>query len=124
MTQISMDGVFLFIGIACLALFLVNLFAASFDRDRIAEYLGKSRSRLIDKRWDPFGPGCLGGLGMRQYRITYQDRRGRVHHAHVKTSMLGGVYLSHNKVVQDVPKMTPEEEKAALRKRLEELEGE
>jgi len=107
-----------------LALGFIPLIAATSDCGRIEDYLRKSRGRLIDKRWDPLGPGCLSGYGMRQYQITYEDRRGRVHQANVKTSMLGGVYLSRNKVIQNTPKMTAEEEKAVLRKRLEELENE
>jgi hypothetical protein len=58
----------------------------------------------------------------RIYEIVYRDGDGSVHRAHVKTSMMSGVYLTNDRVVEDVPKLSVEDEKEALRKRLAELE--
>ena len=76
----------------------------------------------IDKSWDPFGPGWFGEKDSRIYEIVYRDRDGRVHRDHVKTSMMSGVYLTNDRIVEDRPKRSVEEEKAELRRRLAELE--
>lgn len=77
---------------------------------------------MLERHWEPFGPGWFGEKDSRIYRIAYRDRDGRTHHAHVKTSMLSGVYLTDDMVVGDAPRNSVEEEKARLRRRLEELE--
>ena len=101
-----------------------RLFAGAFDGERVEDYLREIGCELIDKSWDPFGPGWFGEKNSRIYEIVYRDTDGRVHRAHVKTSMMGGVYLTNDHIVQDLSTRSVEEEKAALRKRLAELERE
>lgn len=110
--------IFLFLGL------ILRLIAGEFDGDRVERYVRDMGGELIDKSWAPFGPGWFGEKDARIYEIVYRDREGRVHRAHVKTSMLSGVYLTHDRIVQDQPPRSVDEEKAALRKRLAELERE
>lgn len=100
----------------------IRLIAGAFDGQRVERYIRKRGWRLLDKRWAPFGPGWFGTKGARLYEIVYRDRGGRVHRAHVKTSMLSGVYLTNDRIVQEAPKRSIEDEKTVLRKRLVELE--
>lgn len=102
---------------------LIRFVAGSFDGDRVEKYVRDMGCELIDKSWDPFGPGWFGEKDSRIYEIVYRDREGRVHRAHVKTSMMSGVYLTNDHVVEDRPERSVEEEKAELRRRLVELEG-
>ncbi|HWL53992.1 MAG TPA: hypothetical protein VNQ90_16240 [Chthoniobacteraceae bacterium] len=111
----------LIIGFVILAV-VIRLVAGSFDGDRVERYLRDNGYELIDKSWAPFGPGWYGEKDSRIYEVVYRDREGRVHRAHVKTSMWSGVYLTRDRVVEEVPKPSIEEEKAALKRRLAELE--
>ncbi len=99
-----------------------RLIAGSFDGERVERYIREIGGELIDRSWDPFGPGWFGDKASRIYQIVYRDRDGRTHRAHVKTSMLSGVYLTNDQVVEDAPPRSIEEEKARLKKRLAELE--
>lgn len=101
----------------------IRLLAGSFDGERVEKYVRDMGCELIDKSWDPFGLGWFGEKDSRIYEIVYRDREGRVHRAHVKTSMMSGVYLTNDHVVEDRPELSVEEEKAELRRRLAELEG-
>ena len=101
-----------------------RLIAGSFDGERVEQYLRERDCELIDKSWDPFGPGWFGEKDSRIYEVVYRDRDGRVHRAHAKTSMMSGVYLTNDRIVEDRPIRSVEEEKAELKKRLAELEGE
>ena len=111
----------IFIGFIVVAV-LIRLAAGSFDGERVEQYIRDMDCELIDKSWDPFGPGWFGEKESRIYEIVYRDRDGRVHRAHVKTSMLSGVYLTNDRIIEDKPKLSVEDEKAALQKRLAELE--
>ena len=111
----------IFVGLIVLAIFF-RLIAGSFDGDRVEKYVRDMGCELIDKSWDPFGPGWYGEKDSRIYEIVYRDRDGNVHKAHVKTSMMSGVYLTNDRIVEDKPNLSVEDEKAALRKRLAELE--
>ncbi len=113
----------IFIGFIILA-GVLRIIAGSFDGERVEEYIRDRGCELIDKSWDPFGPGWFGEKNSRIYEIVYRDRDGKVHRAHVKTSMLSGVYLTNDQIVEDKADLSVEEEKAALRKRLAELEQE
>ena len=76
-----------FIVIAIIALAIIfRLVAGSFDGERVENYVRDMGCELIDKSWDPFGPGWFGEKDSRIYEIVYRDREGRVHRAHVKTS--------------------------------------
>ena len=103
---------------------VIRLIAGSFDGRRVERYLRDMDCELIGKCWDPFGPGWFGSKYSRIYAITYRDRDGRVHRAHVKTSAMSGVYLTNDRIVEDRSKRSVEDEKAELRRRLAELEQE
>ncbi|MBL8897105.1 MAG: hypothetical protein JNM84_05735 [Planctomycetes bacterium] len=118
-----MEILVIVLGFLCFGLGL-RLLAGSLDGDRVERYVRDMGGELIDKSWAPFGPGWFGEKDSRIYEIVYRDREGGVHRAHVKTSMLSGVYLTHDRIVQDRPPRSVDEEKAALRKRLAELERE
>ncbi len=111
------------IGFIILAV-VIRLVAGSFDGERVEQYIRDMGCELIDKSWDPFGPGWFGEEESRIYEIVYRDQEGRVHRAHVKTSMMSGVYLTNDRIVEDRPTRSVEEEKAELRRRLAELENE
>jgi hypothetical protein len=123
-----MPGIVLvFAGFIVLAI-LIRLLAGSFDKDRIERYVEQRGWQLMDRSWDPFGPGWFGDKDSRIYEIVYRDRAGNVHRAHVKTSLLGGVYLTNDRIVQSPePPAPPREESLAeenrrLRQRIRELE--
>jgi hypothetical protein len=118
-----MEPFLFFIGFVILAV-VIRIIAGSFDGERVERYLHDKGFELIDRSWAPFGPGWFGEKDSRIYEIIYRDREGRVHRAHVKTSMMSGVYLTHDRVVEDTAKLSVDEEKAALRRRLAELEDE
>lgn len=122
-----MDPVTVFIGLLVVAV-VIRLLAGSFDEDRVSSYLRSKGLELVDKSWDPFGPGWFGEDDSRIYKIIYRDRSGRLHRAHVKTSMLSGVYLTNDEVVDADPDRKPTAEEALreenqyLRNRIRELE--
>jgi|GEM_PF-2086691 len=118
-----MEAAILVVGIVVLAV-VIRVFAGSFDGERVGQYIRDMGGELIDKSWDPLGPGWFGENDSRIYEIVYRDREGRVHKAHVKTSMMSGVYLTHDRIIGNGSQLSVEEEKAALRKRLTELEHE
>jgi hypothetical protein len=100
--------------------FVVRLFAGALDGDRVEAYIHDLGGELIDRSWDPLGPGWFGEKDSRIYEIVYRDRDGRTHRAHVKTSALSGVYLTNDRIIEDAP---VEDEKARLEKRLRELDA-
>jgi hypothetical protein len=87
---------FVFIVIAI----LIRLMAGSFDGERVEAYIRENGWKLVDKSWDPFGPGWFGEKNARIYQVVYEDQQGNLHKAHVKTSMLSGVYLTNDRIVQ------------------------
>ncbi len=102
---------------------VIRLLAGSFDGERVKEHFQSKGYDLLDCSWDPLGPGWFGEKDSRIYEVVYRDGGGRVHRAHVKTSMLSGVYLTNDRIIEEAPVRSVEEEKAALRKRLAELES-
>lgn len=122
-----MEQLFIIVGFVVLAIVL-RLIAGSFDGERVERYINQNGWELVDRSWDPFGPGWFGEKDSRIYKIVYRDREGNLHHAHVKTSMLSGVYLTNDRIVAAAPPeaQTPDmalaEENMRLRKRIEELE--
>lgn len=78
-----------------------RLFAGYFDAGRVEKHIRLTGGRLLESSWEPFGPGWFGTHGARIYQIVYEDKEGRIHHAHLKTSMLGGVYLTKDIIVGD-----------------------
>lgn len=131
-----MEIFLLIVGFLVLAL-VFRLIAGSFDGERIERYVQEQGWTLVDKSWDPFGPGWFGEQDSRIYQIAYADREGNIHKAHVKTSMMSGVYLTRDVIVQPAgterresveesePTLSPEElrrENEDLRRRIAELE--
>ncbi|WP_269522758.1 hypothetical protein [Coraliomargarita parva] len=126
------------IGFIILAI-VVRLLAGSFDGGRVKDYIENTLDgELIDQSWDPLGPGWFGEKNDRIYEIVYRDRDGAVHRAHVKTSMLSGVYLTQDRIIEHArtpvikrrevsvaqAKMELEDEKVRLEARLREIEAE
>jgi hypothetical protein len=116
-----MELVIIVVGVIIFAI-VIRLIAGSFDGDRVEQYIREIGGELIDRSWDPFGPGWFGEKESRIYEIVYRDRDGRTHRAHVKTSMMSGVYLTNDRIVEDTPPRSAEEENEQLRRRLAELE--
>ena len=111
--------IFLMIGLAI----VIRLVAGSFDGDRVEQHIRDIGGELVDRSWDPFGPGWFGEKDSRIYQIIYRDRDGRLHRAHVKTAMMSGVYLTNDQVIEDSAPESIEAEKQRLRSRLAEIEN-
>ncbi len=115
------------IGFVMLAI-VIRLVAGSFDGDRVEAYVRGKGWELVDRSWNPLGPGWFGEKNARIYRIMYRDTQDNLHHAHVKTSMLSGVYLTNDEIVEHSPEShrTKEQlladENQRLKERLKELE--
>jgi hypothetical protein len=91
-----MEPSVIFIGFIILAI-IIRLISGSFDGDRVEQHIRDMGCELIDQSWDPFGPGWFGEKDSRIYEIVYRDGDGSVHRAHVKTSMMSGVYLTNDR---------------------------
>ena len=106
---------------------VIRLIAGSFDGERVESYIRQNGWELVDKSWDPFGPGWFGEEDSRIYQIVYRDKRGNLHKAHVKTSMLSGVYLTNDHLVEQAEETETEtdetlrKENQRLRNRIKEL---
>jgi len=122
-----MESAVMFIGFIILAI-AIRAVSGSFDGERVARYVAEQGWELLDRSWDPFGPGWFGEKDARIYQIVYRDCAGYVHRAHVKTSMFSGVYLTNDQIVAqpeqtDPPEqITLAEENRRLRARIRELE--
>lgn len=117
-----MDGtVILILGVIFLAI-IFRLLAGTMDHGRVEQYIRNMGGELLDKSWQPFGPGWYGEKDSRIYRIVYRDQEGRVHEAHVKTSMWSGVYLTNDRIIEDSVRSSLEEENERLKQRIAELE--
>jgi len=107
---------------------VIRLIAGSFDADRVESYIRQNGWELVDRSWDPFGPGWFGEKDSRIYQIVYRDQQGNLHRAHVKTSMLSGVYLTNDQIVEhakpppDSSQVSVRDENERLRARIRELE--
>ena len=120
-----------FVLLAIIIAFAARLIAGGFDGDRVEAYVRSRGWELVDRSWDPFGPGWFGEKDSRIYQIVYRDERGDVHRAHVKTAMFSGVYLTNDEVVErgepdPVAKEAGdvEQENTRLKERIAELEAE
>lgn len=118
--------------VAVAVVIVIRLLAGSIDTDRIGSYVRKQGGTLLSKSWDPLGPGWYGEKDSRIYKIAYRDQDGNTHEAHVKTSMLSGVYLTNDRVTKhsngpatsksvEVESLAAENER--LKRRIRELEG-
>jgi hypothetical protein len=121
-----MEAFGIFVILAVIAI-VIRLIAGSFDGERVESYISAMGGELLDRSWDPLGPGWYGEKDSRIYAIVYRDKLGRVHRAHVKTSMLSGVYLTNDEIMAEpdsrIPQESIEEEKERLQRRLAELEA-
>ncbi len=116
--------------LAIIVAFIARGIAGAFDGDRVEAYVRQRGWELVDRSWDPFGPGWFGEKDSRIYQIVYRDERGALHRAHVKTSMFSGVYLTNDEMVEqaapDASAMDAgdlEKENARLKERIAELEA-
>lgn len=100
-----MEFIGLFFIFAIIIAVLVRLAAGSFDGNRVEDYIRSMGGTLLDKSWDPFGPGWFGEKESRIYQIVYRDRAGYIHRAHVKTSAFSGVYLTNDHIIQHPPQL-------------------
>ncbi len=122
-----MEPLFVFGGFILLAI-VFRLIAGGLDGGRVEQYVRARGWELVDRRWRPFGPGWFGEKDSRIYQIVYRDCEGNLHQAHVKTSMLSGVYLTNDHLIQikspSAPLPPPDlaEENRRLRQRIQELE--
>lgn len=115
--------IIIFIGFIALAI-VARLIAGSFDASRVESYIRERGWKLIDRSWAPFGPGWFGEKNDRIYEIVYEDEDGNTHMAHVKTSLLSGVYLTNDRIVKEsANKRALESENEILKKRIAELEN-
>ena len=119
-----------FVVFAIVASLVSRLMAGGLDGDRVERYVRDQGWELVDRSWDPFGPGWFGEKNSRIYQIVYRDQRGDLHRAHVKTSMLSGVYLTRDQIVEraapdplDAAAVDLAQENAMLRERIAELEA-
>jgi len=103
---------------------VLRLFAGSLDTERIEQYVRDRGWKLIDRSWDPFGPGWFGEKSDRIYEIIFEDQQGDTHRAHAKTSLFTGVYLTNDRVVKHSARQADlESENERLKRRIAELEG-
>jgi hypothetical protein len=117
------------IGAVLLVAIGIRLLIGGIDRGRVERYIERKGGKLLDASWAPFGPGWFGEKEERIYRVVYQDQDGRRHEAHCKTSMLTGVYLTNDVVVDEresPPSTTAalQEENRRLRDEVERLKKE
>ena len=109
---------------------VVRLLAGGLDGGRVERYVRDQGWELVDRSWDPLGPGWFGEKDSRIYQIVYRDQRGDLPRAHVKTSMMSGVYLTRDQIVERAAPapLAPAagdlvQESARLRERIAELEA-
>ncbi len=118
------------IPLVLIAMLLFRLLAGSMDQGRLESYIADKGWTLVDRHWEPFGPGWFGEKDSRIYRITYRDEEGALYEAHAKTSMMSGVYLTNERLIrarttaEPTAQMSLEQENEALKRRIEELEAE
>jgi hypothetical protein len=122
-----MEPLLVVVGFIVIAI-VFRMIAGSFDGQRVETYVRENGWELVDRSWDPFGPGWFGEKDSRIYQVVYRDRQGNLHKAHVKTSMFSGVYLTNDQIVEAAqPTMPPNEtavteENRRLKERIRELE--
>jgi hypothetical protein len=105
----------------------IRVISGFLDGKRIKRHIAQQGWKLLSYGWDPLGPGWFGERDSRIYQLYYRDKIGNVHHAHVKTSMLSGIYLANDSIVQKAPGTGQEalaNENKKLREYIKKLEGE
>ena len=123
-----MDPVYIFGGLILLII-AIRLMAGTIDGARVERYMDERGWTLVERRWEPFGPGWTGERDSRIYRIAYRDEHGRLHRAHVKTALFSGVYLTDDCLAEEQPPPAQSgddalaEENRRLKERIRELEN-
>ena len=129
--------------IVIMLIIAIRIIAGWLDDGWIKSYLSERNCTLIEKKWQPFGPGWFGEKDSRIYEVTYRDANGDIHHAYAKTSLFSGVYFTEDRITQKAPPDAPypkntrimstnnepqqephSNEKAVLKNRLAKLEDE
>ena len=100
--------------------FLVRLVAGVLDTRRMENHFKERNMKLISKKWAPWDRRCIHG---RLYKVVYRDSDGTLHRTYARTAVLEDVYLNDDKIIKPAAQPSIEEEKAALRRRLAELEA-
>jgi hypothetical protein len=88
----------LFILLALVAIIAIRLAAGAMDKSRIADYIRQQGGRVFSISWAPFGTGWFGEKNARIYEVVYYDANGNQHMATCKTSMMGGVYWTEDRI--------------------------
>lgn len=115
---------------AIVVVLVIRLAAGAMDHERIRQYLADRGARVLEIRWDPFGPGWFGEKNDRIYHVRYVDREGNEHDSHCKTSLWTGVYFTEDRIVRRAvgsarmpAQGTLEEENRRLREELARLKN-
>ena len=124
-----MDGsIIVIVVLVIVAGIIFRLLAGGMDHDRVKNYVRSRGGDVIESNWAPFGKGWFGEKSDRIYNVRYKDRDGNEHEAHVKTSLLSGVYFTEDRITRyaDRPARrqattTLEEENRRLREEVERL---
>jgi hypothetical protein len=95
-----MEPILYIIPVAIVVALAIRLAAGSMDHERIRQYLMERGSRVLEIRWDPFGPGWFGEKNDRIYHVRYVDREGNEHDSHCKTSLWTGVYFTEDRIAR------------------------
>ena len=74
------------------AAFVIRRMTGRFDYDRIREYIERGGGKVLDIKWNRFGPGWLGSGSERIYEVRYTTRHGKTCTGTCKTGMFSGVY--------------------------------
>ncbi|MHC4662154.1 MAG: hypothetical protein ACYS8W_10735 [Planctomycetota bacterium] len=88
---------FFFIGFIALMIIL-RVIAGGMDKDRITDDIRSRGGKVIRIEWRMFGPGWFGSQYSRIYEVRYEDRDGDIRAAYCKTSLLGGIYWSDDRI--------------------------
>jgi hypothetical protein len=75
--------------------------AGRMDRDRVRAYIAERGGEVVSQEWTPFAAGWFGNRDERMYRVVYRDSKGYMREATCKTSMLGGVYFTNDRLLAD-----------------------
>jgi hypothetical protein len=95
-----MSGAVLLIPLAIIIAIAIRLAAGGWDRDRIRSNIESHGGKLLNTKWDPFGPGWFGEKSDRIYQVRYVDSDGAEHVAHCKTSLTTGVYFTEDRALE------------------------
>lgn len=119
-----MEAAVILIPVAIILVIVFRLAAGGLDHERVKRYIESQGGTVTDAAWAPFGPGWFGEKSDRIYRVHYQDQDGNTHEAHCKTSLLTGVYLTEDHIVESLNRAGGEREslEAENRRLREELE--